>query len=167
MQYKTEWKSPIGTLTIASDGSAITGLWMEGQAYWGAGLSDMAQDGTHIPVIQNTIAALESYFMGKDMDLSQIPLAPKGTPFQRSVWALVQQIPAGQTRTYGQIAAYLTATRGSKTSPRAVGTAIGRNPTCILIPCHRVVGANGSLTGYAGGIQRKEFLLKLENGTTP
>ena len=167
MQYKAEWKSPIGTLTMASDGQAITGLWMEGQNYFAWGLSGDATDGRDLPIIRNTIRALEDYFQGNGLDLTSVSIMPQGTPFQRSVWAQLLDIPAGQTRTYGQIAAAVEAARGYKTSPRAVGTAIGRNPISILIPCHRVIGSDGKLTGYAGGIRRKEYLLKLENGTTP
>lgn len=167
MKYKVQWKSPIGTLTIASDGSTITGLWMEGQKYFCAGLQQDAVDGSDLPVIQKTILFLEQYFRKENRGNFSIPLSPEGTAFQKAVWALLQDIPQGETRTYGQIAQALEASTGRKTSPRAVGTAVGRNPISILIPCHRVIGANGSLTGYAGGISRKEFLLNLEkeNGT--
>ena len=169
MKYATTYRSPIGTLTISSDGEAITGLWMEGQSYFAAGLSENPLDGSQITVIQRTIAVLENYFQGNGLNTSEICLRPQGTPFQRAVWDQLCQIPVGETKTYGQIAAFLEASRGFKTSPRAVGNAVGRNPISILIPCHRIVGADGRLTGYAGGIARKEFLLNLENrnGTTP
>ena len=167
MIYAVKWKSPIGTLTIASDGESITGLWMDGQEYFCAGLKPNPQDGSQLPVIQKTIVLLEDYFQGKGLDISAICLKPTGTAFQRAVWGILLKIPYGQTRTYGQIAAAVEATRGSRTSPRAVGTAVGKNPISILIPCHRIIGANGKLTGYAGGIHRKEYLLKFENGTAP
>ena len=167
MEYTTQWKSPIGTLTIASDGTAITGLWMEGQRYFCAGLSPEASDGTNLAVIQDTIRFLERTFLGEPDDLQRIPMAPSGTVFQKAVWSSLAQIPRGETRTYGQIAAAVEAAIGRRTAPRAVGAAVGKNPIAILIPCHRVVGANGSLTGYAGGLERKAFLLNLEqkNGT--
>ena len=169
MKYTATWESPIGTLTIASDGEFITGLWMEKQAYFAAGLSDHPLEGTKLSVIQKCIHWLECYFQGNAPSLWEIPFRPSGTPFQCSVWDQLRRIPFGETRTYGQIAAALEATRGLKAPPRAVGNAVGKNPISSLIPCHRVIGANGSMTGYAGGIERKEYLLKLEqrSGTTP
>ena len=165
MEYKMQWKSPLGTLTIASDGRHITGLWMEGQKNFCSGLSPNSKDGSTLPVMQTTIVALDNYFQGKREDFSHLPIVASGTAFQKSVWAQLRDIPYGETRTYGQLAAALEAATGRKTSARAVGTAVGRNPVSILIPCHRVVGAGGKLTGYAGGISRKEYLLELENGT--
>lgn len=165
MKYTAKWKSPIGTLTIASDGTHITGLWMENQKHYCAGLSQKTEDGSSLQVIQDTIQALENYFEKKMGAFSKLPLNPQGTTFQRAVWNLLQEIPCGETRTYGQLAAALEAATGRKTSPRAIGTAVGRNPISIIIPCHRVIGADGKLIGYAGGVSRKEYLLKLENGT--
>ncbi len=162
MKYQAQWKSPIGTLTIASDGNHITGLWMERQKYFCAGLWKNALDGSDLPIIQKAIVLLDQYFRKESRACFSLPLSPEGTVFQKAVWAILQDIPQGETRTYGQIAQALEATTGRKTSPRAVGTAVGKNPISILIPCHRVVGARGSLTGYAGGIVRKEFLLNLE-----
>ena len=162
MEYTVNWKSPIGTLTIASDGANITGLWMEGQKYFCAGLSQETEDGSAQQVIQDTVQTLENYFRKKTKAFSHLPLNPQGTDFQRAVWTLLREIPYGETRTYGQLAAALEAATGRKTSPRAVGAAVGHNPISIIIPCHRVVGAGGTLTGYAGGVSRKEYLLQLE-----
>ena len=167
MEYTTKWKFPIGTLTLASDGTSITGLWMEGQKYFQAGLSSEAQDGKELPVLQDTVKRLEQYFSGICTDFAELPLKPNGTDFQRAVWDQIRQIPYGKTVTYGRIAAALEAATGRRTSPRAVGSAVGRNPISILIPCHRVTGAGGALIGYAGGLERKQLLLELEKTTEP
>ena len=151
--------SPLGTLTLAADGDALTGLWMEGQKYFRAGIPADAAE-LDLPVFSRAEAYLNAYFSGAP--LPPLPsLRPAGTPFQRAVWTLLTEIPCGHTRTYGELAAKLRR-RGLGGSPRAVGAAVGRNPISILIPCHRVVGVDGSLTGYAGGVTRKRFLLELE-----
>ena len=162
MEYKAVWDSPLGALTVTGNDTAITGLWMEGQRYFGAGLTENAPDGTDLPMFRNAKAGLDAYFRGDNPDFSLISLSPNGTPFQEAVWAILRQIPYGETTTYGEIAAMLEAISGRKTSARAVGSAVGRNPISIFIPCHRVMGAGGKLTGYAGGLARKEFLLSLE-----
>lgn len=151
--------SPLGPLTLAADGQAITGLWMEGQKYFCLGLSDDGKE-MDLPVFQQTEAYLAAYFAGSPLPPLP-PLRPAGTAFQRAVWALLAEIPYGRTCTYGALAVELRR-RGTAAAPRAVGAAVGRNPISILIPCHRVVGAGGSLTGYAGGLARKRFLLELE-----
>lgn len=151
--------SPVGQLTLAADGQAITGLWLEGQKYFCAGLSEYVKE-KDLPAFQQAEAYLAAYFSGSPLPPLP-PLRPAGTAFQRAVWALLAEIPYGQTRTYGALAAELRR-RGTSAAPRAVGAAVGRNPISILIPCHRVVGAGGSLTGYAGGLERKRFLLELE-----
>ena len=167
MNYMTKWKSPVGMLTLASDGVSITGLWMERQKYFQAGLPAGIKDGTELPILQATLAQLKQYFMGIHTDFTALPLNPKGTDFQKAVWEQLRRIPYGDTVTYGQIAENLETSTGRRTSPRAVGSAIGRNPISILIPCHRVTGAGGTLTGYAGGLERKQFLLQLEKETEP
>lgn len=151
--------SPVGQLTLAADGQAITGLWLEGQKYFCAGLSEDVKE-KDLSVFSQAEAYLAAYFSGSPLPPLP-PLRPAGTAFQRAVWALLAEIPYGQTRTYGALAAELRR-RGTSAAPRAVGAAVGRNPISILIPCHRVVGAGGSLTGYAGGLERKRFLLELE-----
>ena len=153
--YQTTLASPIGPLALASDGKSLTGLWMEDQKYFAAGLEQNAEENAALPIFQETAAWLECYFSRKP--LPSLPeLAPQGTPFRQSVWKRLKEIPYGETCTYGDLAAAL----GS--SPRAIGGAVGHNPISILIPCHRVVGADGSLTGYAGGVGKKRFLLELE-----
>jgi len=153
--FTTRLTSPLGPLTLASDGENLTGLWLEGQKYFAAGLDPDTRDAPALPVFQETEAWLERYFAGRrPPDLP--PLAPRGSGFRQSVWKKLLEIPYGQTRSYGELAEEL----GS--SPRAVGGAVGHNPISILIPCHRVVGAQGSLTGYAGGVEKKKFLLELE-----
>ena len=151
--------SPLGLLTLAADGDALTGLWMEGQKYFRAGISNDVKE-MDLPVFSLAEAYLRAYFAGAPLPPLP-PLRPAGTAFQQAVWALLAEIPSGRTRTYGALAEALRE-RGLGGSPRAVGAAVGRNPISILIPCHRVVGADGSLTGYAGGVERKRFLLELE-----
>ena len=150
--------SPLGEILLAAEGGALCGLWFVGQKYEGAGLTAGSTPGpvSADPVLEKAQAWLESYFDGANPEIG-FPLAPRGTAFQRRVWAALTDIPHGQTRSYGALAERL----GCR-SARAVGTAVGRNPISVLIPCHRVLGANGSLTGYAGGLERKRALLRLE-----
>lgn len=150
----TEYASPVGRLTLAGEGEALTGLWLEGQKYFGS--KDHPVRMGEAPAFQEIRRWLDRYFAGEDPGGVSVPLHPEGTPFQRRVWELLGTIPYGQTTTYGLLAQRM----GS--SPRAVGAAVGRNPISILIPCHRVVGSDGSLTGYAGGVERKRWLLEHE-----
>ncbi|MGN1166444.1 MAG: methylated-DNA--[protein]-cysteine S-methyltransferase [Lachnospiraceae bacterium] len=161
MEYITQYKSPLGWLTLASDGEAITGLWIEGQKYFGRTLEELTvkQD---LPVFEEAIRWLDGYFQGEKSDIL-FSLCPKGTEFQKSVWKILCDIPYGATITYGEIAKKIAREKGKASmSAQAVGSAVGHNPISILIPCHRVIGANGSLTGYAGGIEKKRWLLELE-----
>ena len=153
--------TPLGSVTLASDGEALTGLWFEGQKHFARGLD--ADHETHdLPVFRQAAEWLDIYFSGKEPGFMP-PLRPRGSPFQKAVWDALLAIPYGKTVTYGQIADRINARRGqSRTSARAVGGAVGRNPISLLVPCHRVVGADGSLTGYAGGVERKRALLELE-----
>ena len=161
MLYAAAWSSPLGLIDLASDGNAVTGLWFRGQKYY-PGYLDGAEQGDAPPVLIQTRQWLEHYFQGRDPGPTP-PLAPTGTPFQREVWDLLAAIPYGETRTYGDLAQDLARRRGlPHMSAQAVGGAVGRNPISLLIPCHRVVGTSGSLTGYAGGIGRKRALLELE-----
>ena len=153
--FFTDIPSPAGPLLLASNGTAVTGLWLEDQKYFAAGLDPAAQKAPALPVFRETRRWLEDYFAGRRPPALP-PLAPAGSAFRQAVWKKLLEIPYGQTRTYGALAAEL----GS--SPRAVGSAVGRNPISILIPCHRLLGADGSLTGYAGGVEKKRFLLALE-----
>lgn len=152
--------SPLGPLTLASDGAAITGLWLAGQKYFASTLDIHASPAPDLPVFDQTAAWLDAYFSKAPLP-AMPPLAPSGSPFRQAVWALLREIPYGATTTYGALAQALRA-RGIAAAPQAVGGAVGHNPISILIPCHRVVGADGSLTGYAGGVEKKRFLLALE-----
>lgn len=155
MDVITHIPSPLGTITLASDGAALIGLWFEGQKHDCCRLSPDAVE-AEAPVFVDTRRWLDCYFSGGIPDFTP-PLAPRGTDFQQRVWVLLCQIPYGATVSYGELAARLGCP-----SPRAVGQAVGRNPISLLIPCHRVQGAGGRLTGYAGGLRRKEALLRLE-----
>ena len=156
MDLISRYDSPLGEIVLAADGDALIGLWFSGQAHFGAGLRGAA-DGD-CAVLREAKAWLDDYFAGKAPET--LPkLRPRGTAFQQRVWAELLRIPRGETATYGALAERL----GSHA--RAVGGAVGRNPISIMIPCHRVVGKDGSLTGYAGGTERKAALLKIESGT--
>lgn len=160
MTYLTTIPSPLGELFLASDGQAVTGLWIAEQKYFAATLENNAQRYPELPVFRQAEDFLEAYF-GRAPLPSLPPLSPKGSPFRQAVWALLREIPYGRTVTYGALAGALRA-RGISASAQAVGGAVGHNPISILIPCHRCVGAGGSLTGYAGGLTKKQFLLTLE-----
>lgn len=159
MVYTCKVESPVSPLYLASDGDAITGLWLEGQKYFAATLGDDTQEAA-LPIFDQARAWLADYFAGRDPDALP-PLAPRGSDFRQAVWKLLLEIPYGETMTYGQLTQALRQT-GHPAANQAVGGAVGHNPISILIPCHRVVGADGSLTGYAGGIRIKEHLLRLE-----
>ena len=155
----TRYASPLGEICLASDGEALIGLWFAGQAHFGARLRQ-ARENARLPVFDEARRWLDLYFSGCEPDFTP-PLRPRGTPFQHRVWESLLRIPYGQTCSYGDLARTLGLAAGGA---RAVGNAVGRNPVSLIIPCHRVVGAGGSLTGYAGGIPRKRALLLLEKG---
>lgn len=162
MMYIDKYRSPLGNMTLASDGSALTGLWFDGQKYFGAGLLDAPQKKEDLPVFAETKGWLDRYFEGEQPEPAPA-LKLIGSPFRLMVWEILQEIPYGQTMTYGQIAETAAKRLGlDRMSAQAVGGAVGHNPISIIIPCHRVVGKDGSLTGYAGGIDKKTALLKLE-----
>lgn len=164
MEYLKKYDSPIGVLTLSSDGQSITGLWIEGQKYFGRTLEEKTCE-KQLDIFDKAIEWLDQYFRGENPKI-MFPLAPKGTPFQKDVWEILREIPYGETITYGQIAKKMAEKNGKPSmSAQAVGGAVGHNPISIIIPCHRVVGANGGLTGYAGGIERKEWLLGLERNS--
>ncbi|MDR0683740.1 MAG: methylated-DNA--[protein]-cysteine S-methyltransferase [Spirochaetaceae bacterium] len=161
MEYIHKIKSPVGILTVSSDGRNISGLWIEGQKYFAKTLGkDVLEQ--NLPIFENIQNWLDIYFSGSAPDFTP-PLMPKGTPYQKSVWDELCKIPYGKTRTYGDLAKqFELQNEGRPTSARAIGGAVGHNPISILIPCHRVMGQSGNLTGYAGGIDKKIKLLKLE-----
>lgn len=161
MQFTTYYISPLGRLLLAADDQGLTGLWFEGEKYFADTLDPDHQE-KDCPAFARTREWLDIYFAGRDPGFLP-PLHRIGTPFQKEVWSLLLQIPYGQTTTYGDLARRIAARRGlSRMSAQAVGGAVGHNDISIIVPCHRVVGSDGSLTGYAAGIDRKEYLLRLE-----
>ncbi len=161
MTYTSERETPVGRVLLASDGEYLTGLWFFGAKHFASGLGSARQT-KDLPVFGPVGEWLDMYFSGEEPDFTP-PLRLRGTDFQKSVWRELLNIPYGRTATYGEIAKRLAAARGAeRMSARAVGAAVGRNPISIIVPCHRVVGANGSLTGYAAGTDKKAFLLTLE-----
>ena len=161
MQYISHYVSPMGNILLAADDMGLTGLWFEGQKYFALSL-DKEHTEREIPLFEKVKRWLAVYFSGKEPDFT-VPLHFKGTPFQKQVWEILCSIPYGRTTTYGEIASQVAAKRSlPHMSAQAVGGAVGHNPISIIVPCHRVVGTDGSLTGYAGGIDKKVRLLKLE-----
>ena len=159
------YDSPLGGITLSGNEGALTGLWFDGQKYFGASLTKEYEE-KPLPVFRQAVRWLDTYFSGKAPDFTP-PLCIQGTPFRKTVWELLLTIPFGETMTYGEIAKRIAGQNGlSRMSPQAVGGAVGHNPIALIIPCHRVVGANGSLTGYAGGIEKKLWLLRLEKADT-
>ncbi len=150
-------QTPVGPLTLVARGEAVVGVWMEDQRHHPGLLAYGEPAGADDPVLAGAAAQLEEYFAGRRTEFD-LPLAPEGTDFQRRVWAELMRIPYGETVTYGELARRL----GNPTGSRAVGLANGRNPIGIVVPCHRVVGSGGDLTGYGGGLPRKRLLLDLE-----
>lgn len=161
MQYTTTYQSPLGEILLACDETGLTGLWFAGGKFYASGL-DAEYEEKDMPVLEEAKHWLDIYFSGKDPDFMP-PVHMIGSPFRLSVWKILQQIPYGETVTYGEIAGQIAKERGlSRMSAQAVGGAVGHNQISIMIPCHRVVGADGSLTGYAGGMERKGKLLEYE-----
>lgn len=161
MTYVTTYPSPLGELVLAGDGAALTGLWFRGQKYFGSTISEpvICQE---VPPFDEARRWLDDYFAGKEPHFTPA-LRCEGTPFQMAVWAALRSIPYGSTVTYGQLAREVAERLGrAHMAAQAVGGAVGHNPISLMIPCHRVVGADGSLTGYAGGLERKRRLLLLE-----
>ena len=155
MDYTYYSHSPLGGMTLACDGDALTGLWFDGPKFSGTLSSDREE--RFSPVFAETLRWLDVYFSGHEPHFTP-QLSLKATAFRQSVWKILLTIPYGQTMTYGEIARELR-----QMSARAVGSAIGHNPIALIVPCHRVIGANGRLTGYAGGLHRKQYLLALES----
>ncbi|MDR1857010.1 MAG: methylated-DNA--[protein]-cysteine S-methyltransferase [Desulfovibrio sp.] len=163
MYYSTTYKSPVGKLTLASDGDNLVGLWINAQKYHGDSLPEKPTAKDDIPVFFMVNEWLDGYFAGERLGISHLPLAPIGGAFRQGVWDILRTIPYGEVTTYGDIAKEMAGRmHKQRMSAQAVGGAVGHNPISIIIPCHRVVGSNGSLTGYASGIAKKVKLLKLE-----
>lgn len=165
MYYQATYPSPIGSITLACDGEgkSLVGLWTQGQKYHGGSLPEAMTPNQGIPLFGLVQKWLDRYFAGKKPANSELPLAPIGSEFRQAVWQILREIPYGEVISYGDIAKKMAAKHGKKTmSAQAVGGAVGHNPISIIIPCHRVVGSNGSLTGFAGGIEMKIKLLEAE-----
>lgn len=161
MSYINHYQSPIGHITMASNGEALIGLWFEGQKYFGSTLAANPIP-RELPIFAQTARWLDIYFQAQAPDFTP-PLHLQTSDFRRLVWQKMLQIPFGQTTTYGTIAAEIAEQKGLPSmSAQAVGNAVAHNPFLIIVPCHRVIGADGSLTGYAGGIDKKRRLLALE-----
>lgn len=161
MIYSCTIDTPLGPMTAAATDDKLIGLWFVGQKHYPTAAQSWVPRPDY-PVLVNLRSWIEGYFAGKGVRMD-LPLEPQGTSFQKAVWKILLQVPPGKTITYGDIARQLAAERGVPSmSAQAVGGAIGRNPISILIPCHRVIGADGSLTGYAGGVDKKRALLQLE-----
>lgn len=164
MYYTAEYTSPLGRITLACDEREnLVGLWLEGQKYFLGTLPETPFERDGLAIFAQTKDWLKRYFSGERPEPGELSLAPIGGTFRQEVWGILQAIPYGQVMTYGEIARTVAAKRGlSSMSSQAVGGAVGHNPISIIIPCHRVVGTGGSLTGYAGGIEKKIKLLELE-----
>ena len=161
MNYIHHYSSPLGKIILASDGTALTGLWFDGQKYFDASLIENCFT-KNLPVFEQTVQWLEFYFSGKIPDFTP-PLSTNSTPFRQAVWNILLTIPYGRTMTYKEISQKIAADRGiERMSSQAIGGAVGHNPISLIIPCHRVIGTDGSLTGYAGGLDRKRQLLAME-----
>ncbi len=161
MTYIYRYHSPLGGITVSSNGIEITGLWFDGQKYFGDTLPENYEEKA-LPVFEKAKKWLDIYFSGKAPDFTP-PLKMETTSFRKAVWEIMLTIPFGQTMTYGEIANKIAKKKGVlKMSAQAVGGAVGHNSISLIIPCHRVVGTNGSLTGYAGGIDKKIQLLTIE-----
>ena len=160
--YTAHYESPLGDIMMASDGTALVGLWLDGQKYFADVLLDKDhEERTELPIFDETRRWLDIYFSGQVPDFTP-PLKLTTNDFRKRVCQILLEIPYGKTMTYGEIARRIAAERGQSMSAQAVGGAVGHNPISIIIPCHSVIGADGSLTGYAGGIDKKIYLLQLE-----
>jgi len=163
MYYSTIYPSPVGTITLACDNDNLVGLWLEGQKYHGGTIPEEMIENNDLPLFDAVKKWLDRYFTGDKPSISELPLAPIGGKFRQGVWGILCEIPYGEVITYGDIAKKMAVKMNKNSmSSQAVGGAVGHNPISIIIPCHRVVGSNGSLTGYAGGVNTKVKLLELE-----
>ena len=163
MIYKTYYNSPLGKILLASDGNNLIGLWLEGQKHYLGSIKEEVILNDELEIFIKTKDWLNRYFKKEQPKINELPLAPRGSEFRQRVWKILCDIPYGKVITYGDIAKKLTIDMNKEhMSAQAVGGAVGHNPISIIIPCHRVIGAGGNLTGYAGGIDKKIKLLELE-----
>ena len=163
MVYTSHYDSPIGPLLLVGRDGKLAGVWIEGQKYFFGSLREETQERESSPVLRQAGLWLDRYFAGERPAISELPRAPIGSEFRKEVWQVLCEIPYGETTTYGEISQKIATRRGlERMSAQAVGGAMGHNPISIIVPCHRVVGSNGSLTGYAGGLEKKIKLLTHE-----
>ena len=161
--YKTTYKTPIGNVLLAADDEEnLVGLWLYRQKHFMETINSQMTENNELEIFKKTKNWLKSYFKNEKPEIKDLPLAPYGSDFRKRVWQILCKIPYGKTAAYGQIAKIIAKEQNKKMSAQAIGNAIGHNPISIIIPCHRVIGSNGSLTGYAGGIRTKIKLLKHE-----
>ncbi len=165
MIYITYYISPIGKILLASKEEKLIGLWFEQQKYYFESVKEDVEEQPNLEIFKKAKEWLTRYFQGEKTSSYELELNPKGTEFQKSVWKILMDIPYGQTITYKEIACKIVQERRLQgMSAQAVGNAVAHNPISIIIPCHRVIGTSGKLTGYAGGLEKKEYLLKWERG---
>lgn len=163
MYYSTNYKSPLGDILLASNEKSIIGLWIGEQKYIDKTMPKDMTPQNELPILREGVSWLNDYFAGKKPELSRLSLSPIGSQFRQEVWKILLEIPYGEITTYGSIAKEIAKRMGKeRMSAQAIGGAVGHNPISIIIPCHRVIGANGNLTGYAGGIDKKIKLLEHE-----
>ena len=163
MYYLTKYISPLGKIMLASDGENLVGLWIEGQKYFESTIEGERVENDGLKIFSDVKAWLDRYFVGDKPDIGELPLAPSGSEFRQTIWKILCEIPYGETITYKEVAKRAAKRLNKQTmSAQAAGGAVAHNPISIIIPCHRVVGTDGSLTGYAGGINMKRYLLEHE-----
>ncbi len=167
MYYSTNYQSPIGSITLVADeNNNLAGLWLEGQKHFGGSAFSQMLEKEDLEVFVRTKKWLDRYFTGGKPNIDELPLSPIGREFRQNVWKLLCEIPYGEVVTYGDIAKKIAGNSKKQMSARAVGGAVGHNPIPIIIPCHRVIGANKNLTGFSGGISKKIKLLQIEGYDT-
>lgn len=168
MIYTTHYPSPVGDILLAAKEDALIGLWISGQKYFPDSIKEPMEEQSNHPVLLQAVNWLNRYFAGEKPEISELKLAPAGSEFRKAIWDILCEIPYGEVTTYGEISKKIAKELGKqKMSAQAVGGAVGHNAISIIIPCHRVVGSNGSLTGYAGGIDKKIQLLTHEGVNMP
>ena len=162
--YKTEYKSPLGNITICcNEQENIVGLWFKNQKYFANNINGKITENNNLKIFIKTKNWLDKYFAGNKPNIKEIPIEFIGTKFQKSVWKILYKIPYGKVITYGDIAKQIAKKKGiPKMSAQAIGGAVGHNPISVIVPCHRVIGKNGNLTGYAAGLDKKKKLLQIE-----
>lgn len=166
MIYTTHYKSPIGDLLLASKDNKLIGLWIEGQKYYMSNFLEEMKENDNDKTLLKANKWLDRYFNKEKPSIKELELNPMGSEFRQAVWKILCEIPYGKVTTYKEIAEEIAEQKGiDKMSAQAVGGAVGHNPISIIIPCHRVVGTNGDLTGYAGGIDKKKYLLEHEKNS--